>query len=91
MENNLYCSNNKISIDEFLKKNNFNLLSLETKIFLEILKIWTERSAEDESTYINKYILYLNKKCNKPKNTSLHLISYDNFYNIRKILQKFLR
>ena len=51
---------NNFSEDRIIKKLNQNLVSFESKIFLEIVKLWIQKSL-DEGTLINKYLSFLNK------------------------------
>ena len=85
LEKNLYVKNKNIKIDNVIKKFNSILLSYESKIIFEILKIWLDRS-KLSSTYINKYLSFLNNKDHKKftKKITLHVIDFVNFTNLEK-------
>ena len=88
LENNICIESNNYNIDVILEKINNNLLSLESIIFLEILKIWIDKSSKNNSTYINKYIHFLNQPCKNSTTGCLHIIDYHNFYDIEKYFFK---
>ena len=88
LENNIYLNNSSYSVNDILNKYNYDLLSLESKIFIEILKIWIEKSSETSSTFINKYVEFLNSVNEKSPLKCLHLIDYENFYNLEKNFYK---
>ena len=84
LENNIFLNNSSYSANDILNKYNYDLLSLESKIFIEILKIWIEKSSETSSTFINKYVEFLNSVNEKSSLKCLHLIDYESFYNLEK-------
>ena len=68
---------------DIIKKFEYKLLSYESKIFFEIIKIWISRSV-NEGTYINKYISLLKRKAIVNKSSVHHVINFKDHCLIEK-------
>ncbi len=83
LEKNIFISEKNSNDDEVIKQINQNLLSYESKIFLEIIKLWIKKSREEE-TYINLYTKFLNSE-NNINNTNTHyFIKIEEFSTLEK-------
>ena len=85
LDKNLYIKNKNTSIEDTIKKFDNILLSHESKIIYEILKLLLTK-AKTSSTYINTYLSFLNYEDNKKlnNNIAIHIINFENFSDIEK-------
>jgi len=90
LENNIFIEKNNFSEDGIIKKLNQNLVSFESKIFLEIVKLWIQKSL-DEGTLINKYLSFLNKEFIFFSNCRHYVINSHDYSKLEKIwIEKYL-
>ena len=82
LDKNLYIKNKNTSIENTIKKFDNILLSHESKIIYEILKLLLTK-AKTSSTYINTYLSFLNYENDKKfnNNIAIHIINFQNFFN----------
>ena len=90
LENNIFIEKNNFSLDVIIKKLNQNLVSFESKIFLEIVKLWIHKSL-DEGTLINKYLSFLNKEFTFFSNCRHYVINSHDYSKLEGIwIEKYL-
>ena len=61
-----------------------NVLSYESKIFLEVIKLWMKYTIDEES-YINKYISLLKENFTLFSDAVHHVINIQDFYEIERL------
>lgn len=83
LENNIFIEKNNFSEDSVVKKLNQNLVSFESKIFLEIVKLWIHKSL-DEGTLINTYLNFLNKEFIFFSNCRHYVINSNDYFKLEK-------
>ncbi len=83
VNNEIYGSNEK-NVLEKIKYLERNVLSYESKIFLEVIKLWMKYTTDEES-YINKYISLLKENCTLFSDAIHHVINIQDFYEIERL------
>ena len=83
VNNEIHNSNEK-NVLEKIKYLEKNVLSYESKIFLEVIKLWMKYSIDEES-YINKYISLLKENFTLFSDAIHHVINIQDFYEIERL------
>ena len=83
INNEIYSSDEK-NILEKIKNLENNVLSYESKIFIEVLKLWMKYTIDEES-FINKYISFLKENCTLFSDATHHVINIQDFYEIERL------
>ena len=83
VNNEIYGSNEK-NVLEKIKYLEKNVLSYESKIFLEVIKLWMKYTIDEES-YINKYISLLKENFTLFSDAIHHVINIQDFNEIERL------
>ena len=78
LENNIIIEKDAFNESHVIKKLNQNVLSYESKIFFEIIKLWINKTLE-EDTFINTYVKILNEKFTFFSNCKHYLINSSDY------------